>query len=480
MGPVAISGSSAKNYYIEKDPILNPEGNGKNAKWYGGGLAELRLKEGDRVMAKDFECIVGGKNLDGCQLVQLTHSNSKRTEHRAGVDFTFDDPKSVSICEHVLHYKADVIQNARQAALEKAISHIDQNYIYYRQTVNGVTTMRQAPGQGIIAAFGHSLSRKNDPQSHTHVIISNMIKCPDGQIRALSNEMIFKDQKYLTSMYHSEMAYSLARNGFAIEARGKGLYEIGGVDQKVIDQFSKRSSQIDKAVNALRETYPKACEAELRKMATLETRAAKDKNITPDQLSKSWSQQINNNLYISKDQLVKSVEAAFDRQEAQETGKAPMTAQECVKAAVRDLQTYESTFRDKDVLTHAMSLFTGNCRETDISGAFSEARKTGHIQQIAQKDFKSGLSEKVYSTPEMIKTEQQILCNPKVIHGQCEREAKTSNCYELKHEFGHSHDKADDFKIKREFYIEREGSGRDYCRETDYGLSKQAEIEIGS
>lgn len=147
MGPCVIHSLKAKEYYLERDPITNPAGNNKNATWYGGGLAVLGLKEGERVIPKDFCFVVQGKNLEGRQLVQLTHADSNRTAHRAGLDFSFGHPKSLSICEHVLNFKSQIIQNARHEALERVIGRIDRNYIYYRLTMNGATTMHLSPGE---------------------------------------------------------------------------------------------------------------------------------------------------------------------------------------------------------------------------------------------------------------------------------------------------------------------------------------------
>ena len=479
MGPFVIHTEAAKKYYNEKDPLLNPGRDGKNSLWFGGGLSRLGLNEGDRVTFKDFKFVIDGKSLDNRQLVQLSYADSeKRVEHRAGLDFTLSDPKSLSICEHILHYKSDVIKNVRYAALVKLMSHIDQNYMYYRQAVDGVTTMHMSPSHGIMASFGHSLSRLNDPQAHTHIILFNMVFCTDGKVRGHSNEMIFKDQKYLTAVYHSEMAYSLARNGFVIEPQGRGLYEIGGIGRNVIDKFSKRSGQIDMAVQALRGKYPRACEAELRRMASLETRSAKDKNITPDQLNKSWSRQIYNDLKMTKDRLVKGLESAFDQHKSQMSVKTPTTALEFVTAAVRDLEQKEGTFREKTVLTHSMSLSLGHCLPADISQAFNKACEAGIIQQIYQKNFKNGLSEKIYSTPGIAKTVNKTFHSLHVDFRENEKELKPANNSIPKSELSHNRG-VDDFKIEREFKIERDESCREYSRERDFGSSKQTEIEIG-
>jgi hypothetical protein len=213
-------------------------------------------------------------------------------------------------------------------------------------------------------------------------------------------------------------------------------------------------------------------------MASLSTRSAKNKNITPEQLNKSWSRQINNDLKMTKDQLVKGLESAFDQHKSQMSVKTPTTALEFVTAAVRDLEQKEGTFRGKTVLTHSMSLSLGHCHPADISQAFNKACEAGIIQQIYQKNFKNGLSEIIYSTPGIAKTVNKTFHSLHVDFRENEKELKPANNSIPKSELSHNRG-VDDFKIEREFKIERDESCREYSREKDCGPSKQAEIEIG-
>ena len=59
-------------------------------------------------------------------------------------------------------------------------------------------------GRGIFSAYEHSTSRENDPNSHTHVLICNMVQRDDGSYRALYNDNIFKNQKEITAVYNAE------------------------------------------------------------------------------------------------------------------------------------------------------------------------------------------------------------------------------------------------------------------------------------
>jgi len=82
------------------------------------------------------------------------------------------------------------IKNVRSAAIADVVKHIDDNYIAYRETVNYEVNVVHARGKGIFAAYEHSTSRENDPNSHTHVLICNMVQRDDGSYRALYNDEI--------------------------------------------------------------------------------------------------------------------------------------------------------------------------------------------------------------------------------------------------------------------------------------------------
>ena len=142
MGPVSQSATAASKYYYEKDPVYEKD----NSRWLGGGCEALGLEEGAVVLKDDFNNIIRGNDLSGEQIVQDTYSAAGRTEHRAGVDFVFSDPKSVSIMEHLAGDER--IRNVRSAAIEDVVKHIDDNYISYRETVNYEVNVVHAEGKG--------------------------------------------------------------------------------------------------------------------------------------------------------------------------------------------------------------------------------------------------------------------------------------------------------------------------------------------
>jgi conjugative relaxase-like TrwC/TraI family protein len=304
MGPVSQSATAASKYYYEKDPVYEKN----NSRWLGGGCEAIGLEAGAVVLKDDFNNIIRGNDLSGGQIVQDTYSAAGRTEHRAGVDFVFSDPKSVSIMEHLAGDER--IKAARSAAIEDVVKHVDDNYIAYRETVNYQVNVIHAEGKGIFSAYEHSTSRENDPNSHTHVLICNMVQRDDGFYRALYNDDIFKNQKEITAVYNASMAKGLSELGYAIEIKPNGLYEVAGVPKELIDTFSKRTANIKQAEaefldnNNVLETNPK-----IQVIATLETRPEKS-DLTKEFLLDSWNKQASDIGY-SPDKLMSLVTAAF-------------------------------------------------------------------------------------------------------------------------------------------------------------------------
>ncbi|MGV8057599.1 MAG: MobF family relaxase [Smithellaceae bacterium] len=389
MGPVSQSATAASKYYYEKDPVCNRN----NSRWLGGGCESLGLEAGTVVLKDDFNNIINGNDLTGEQIVQDTYAVAGRTEHRAGVDFVFSDPKSVSIMEHLAGDER--IRDIRSTAIEDVVKHIDDNYIAYRETINYQVNVVHAAGKGIFAAYEHSTSRENDPNSHTHVLICNMVQRNDGSYRALYNDDIFKNQKEITAVYNASMAKGLSDIGYAIEIKPNGLYEVAGVPKELIDTFSKRTANIKQAEaefldnNNIPETNPK-----IQVIATLETRPEKS-DLTKEYLLDSWNKQACDIGY-PQDKLASLVMTAFNNKTVND-----ISASSIIRHVVNDLTATESTFTTSDLIKHSLALSLGKYNKNDIT---SEIKKNA----ITDKVF-TEIAPGIHSTDKMIETEKDIL-----------------------------------------------------------------------
>jgi conjugative relaxase-like TrwC/TraI family protein len=229
--------------------------------WAGHGAAELEL-EGVVEDGQLGRLISGQHPLTSAQL--RSHPPKKRitveridaaTGERyveektlspvAGYDLVFSPPKSVSL----LHALGDekvrhAVNQAHLAAWQAALSYLEEQACVTRRGKNGVIRER---GAGFVAAaYQHRTSRAQDPHLHTHVIVANTTRSPDGEWRALDGEPILKHYRLAAGyLYQSQLRFELSRSlGIEWRQPENGMAEIVGVPDEVVKAFSRRRAQV--------------------------------------------------------------------------------------------------------------------------------------------------------------------------------------------------------------------------------------------
>jgi hypothetical protein len=118
------------------------------------------------------------------------HEEPKRLAPVSGYDLVFSCPKSVSLL-HALTGDDAVrreVSEAHEAAWHAALGYLEREACVVRRGHGGAV---REHGDGFVAAaFRHRTSRAQDPHLHTHVIVANMTRTPDGEWRALDGEAI--------------------------------------------------------------------------------------------------------------------------------------------------------------------------------------------------------------------------------------------------------------------------------------------------
>src|SRR5215210_2833071 len=163
----------------------------------------------------------------------------------AGYDLVFSPPKCVSLLyalgsEDVRH----AVNQAHLAAWQAALAYLEQRACVTRKGKNGVVRER---GLGFVAAaYQHRTSRSRDPHLHTHVVVANMARSPDGVWRALDGEPILKHYRLAAGyLYQAQLRFELARS-LRVEWREpeNGMAEIAGVPDDALRAFSQRRAQV--------------------------------------------------------------------------------------------------------------------------------------------------------------------------------------------------------------------------------------------
>jgi len=102
-----------------------------------------------------------------------------------------------------------------------------------------------------MATFRQTTSRADDPQVHTHAVISAKVQTADGRWLALDARFLKRHQRTLGGLYQSVLRNELAHQfGFEWTDIVSGQAEIVGVADELLTAFSKRTAAIDAALDA--------------------------------------------------------------------------------------------------------------------------------------------------------------------------------------------------------------------------------------
>lgn len=384
----SISTGQAERYYRQDNYYLSAKGD-----WQGKGAKGLGLE--GQLSKEDFEHLLNGLDTHGRVLVEAARANG---EHRAGVDLTFSAPKSVSILSEVV--RDNSIREAHERAVSATLSHVEARYAQARQTRGGITE-RVDTRNLVIAKFQHTVSRELDPQLHTHALIMNLTKRPDGPWRALSNEELYIQKMYIGQHYRNELASNLKELGYVVERDHKGLFEVPGVDRKLLEHFSQRSEQIEAKARKLKESgrYQNANVQKLREMATLGSRVAK-REVDHEIVRQVWAERLEG-LGYTRESVRDAALKAAEREKAMISADGTMRSpQEPLRLAGEILTGQESTFTREEIMRVAGKLSLGEHRMSNLEKALEAQCWKGEVVQ---------LDRNTYTTREMLKIEREIV-----------------------------------------------------------------------
>lgn len=199
------------------------------------------------------ESLTVEQHADAVAAIQRAEAGRRPRTAVAGFDLTFTAPKSAS----VLWALADpatqaLISEAHQAAVRDALALVEQRALFTRV---GARSSMQVPTRGMVAAlFEHWDTRTGDPNLHTHVVIANRVQGLDGQWRTLDSRALHHAVVAVSEVYDNLLGDHLAaRLPVTWERRDRGprrtpAFELHGLPDRLLTEFSQRSAQIDQAM----------------------------------------------------------------------------------------------------------------------------------------------------------------------------------------------------------------------------------------
>jgi len=128
----------------------------------------------------------------------------------------------------------------------------------------------------MVASFRHLTSRALDPFPHHHNVVANTVTLEDGSRRALDSRGLYRHTHTASALATAEMRHQLSSQ-FGVRWRPgrKGGWEIDGIDDAVLAEFSKRRTEIDDALRELEEAIGRGAHPGEIEHIVLRTRPAK-------------------------------------------------------------------------------------------------------------------------------------------------------------------------------------------------------------
>ncbi|MEW6740912.1 MAG: MobF family relaxase [Nitrospirota bacterium] len=394
------------NYYL-KDEM----GNELKPQLIGNGWEKLAGGQEIEMNENTYKSLKDGINPFTSEQLVPPGVNGER---RPGYNLTFNPHKSFSVLAHSSHEYNQIVNNLIDKAVNDVMAYFEKHLVQVRQTQAGVTEPVKT-GNMLAMRVDHSVNRDGDIHKHPHIVVFNMsYNEQTGKWQAVHSDPFHTD--LLTILFNNQLAYYAKEAGLPIEFiksdSGRTEYAaIAGVPEKAIEVTSERAKQIDKYIEDHREElltkYPNAGEGELKQIAAIETRQAKQA-MTPQEIQKRFEDKLEKN-DLTKEGIVDAVINKAHEYQGREDQK--LDRYEVVRTAVNSLSDYQSVFSHQDILKNSAAIAKGDVSLKEIEYALKELRGE-NIKLKETHTIKNGTrtyADSLYTTKEVMDAEKKIL-----------------------------------------------------------------------
>lgn len=240
--------SVVMNYLLSSEYYTGADGAERcPSAWIGVGAKQLGLS--GSVEKPSLLAIAAGYAPDGTALAQ----NAGRPDRKLGYDLTFSADKSVSLLFAAASPgERDRILDANHHACDAALDYL-RTQVFTRRGHGG---QQRLPVDGlVIARFDHFASREIDVQLHSHHFLANVALGSDGKFSTFDQLNFFVHKHAAGALYRAQLANELQQLGFGIRSErekdadgretGEVWHRVAGINQRVLEAFSKRRQQIE-------------------------------------------------------------------------------------------------------------------------------------------------------------------------------------------------------------------------------------------
>lgn len=372
--------SGANDYYSEKERIVG--------EWFGRGAELLGL--GGAVRTEDFEAIRQGVDPRTKEFLRVRQSADRLSSDgtrlalgRSLYDFTISAPKSVSVLA-ILGKDRRLIE-AHETAVKEALQELE--------TCAGARIRRRganadrATGNLVVAVYHHDTSRELDPQLHAHAVAANLtFDGAEGRWKALQASGIYERRAYMTEVYRNALAREVRALGYETDNRRDSKsrdcgFEIRGVSEELLQRFSQRSQQRDRAIEEF--VAKNGRQPTDNEIAVLVRESRADKLIAIS--TKELRERQRARLSIDDERILTTV-----RSEVKPAGPAIESVEPSLEFAKQHIFERISVARDHEVLTEALRHGRGRVPTNDLKGELARQESLGRVlrngREIATKE----------------------------------------------------------------------------------------------
>ena len=395
-----ITPAQGIDYYEKDDYYLKIEGGPELALRWGGKLAD-ELGLSGKADEETWKAALEGHFPGGIEVMGGGFKDENGVlQKRAGTDFEFSAPKSVSI--QALVHGDDRLIAAHREAVATAMAFLE-GQVGARRGKDGKTW--ETTGKALIGRVTHLTSREGDPHLHDHAVFLNVTKNSDGKYQAMTNDRMMNYQRLVQEIYHAELSRHLISLGYEIESGRHGEPQIKGFSREQIEHFSGRASQIEAYIkdkwgiewsklsreerNAHRYMHDEAWER---------TRKAKTVKVF-DRLQDRWTAE-------AEAVGAHKIEPGREKQPLPEEKRLEI-ARESLQFALDHHTEREAAVGEGELLRTALQAGRGKISFDDLRTALGEAEASGKL--VRQKEDLAGPKASLVTSREALAREKRIL-----------------------------------------------------------------------